>query len=118
VTKDHRVRTYALSRFEGVFIKELTSVHREGISSIDLSKNGGYMVTGGDDNLLKLWDTDASKTAPYYFQAFIGHIFPVTAVMFSPQNDRVVYSAGQKDGIYVWRFYGDTATNYYPQCEE
>lgn len=59
VTKDHRVRTYALSRFEGVFVKELTSVHREGISSMDLSKNGGYMVTGGDDNLIKLWDTDA-----------------------------------------------------------
>jgi WD40 repeat protein len=67
VTKDQRVRFYSLSRFEGLFLKELTSCHREGVSGIDLSQNGGFMITGGDDNLLKLWDTDAQKTVPYWF---------------------------------------------------
>ena len=109
------MRFYSLSRFEGVYLRELTSCHREGISGLDLSQNGGFMLTGGDDNLLKLWDSDAQKTVPYYFQAFIGHIYPVTACMFSPANNRTIYTTGEKDGIYVWRFYGDTQTNMYPE---
>ena len=59
VTKDQRIRFYSLSRFEGVFIKELTTVHREAIRTTDLSNNGGFMLTGGEDNLIKIWDYDA-----------------------------------------------------------
>jgi hypothetical protein len=34
--------------------------------------------------------------------------------MFNPQNNKTIYTSGEKDGIYVWRFYGDTSTNHYP----
>jgi WD40 repeat protein len=34
-------------------------VHRGSINSIDLSLNGGFMLTGGEDNLIKIWDYDA-----------------------------------------------------------
>lgn len=59
VTKDQRIRFYNLSRFEGVFIKELNTVHRGAIRTTDLSNNGGFMLTGGEDNLVKIWDYDA-----------------------------------------------------------
>lgn len=56
VTDDLRLRFYSLKTFEGVFLRELATVHRYGINSLDLSLNGGYMLTGGADHLLKLWD--------------------------------------------------------------
>ena len=29
--------------------------------------------------------------------------------MFNPEDNWVIYSTGDKDGIYVWKFYGETA---------
>jgi hypothetical protein len=29
--------------------------------------------------------------------------------MFNPEDNGTVYSIGEKDGIYVWKFFGDTA---------
>jgi len=67
VTADLRIRFYSLAKFEGVYLRELATVHRESINSTDLSLNGGFMLTGGNDNLLKVWDYEAQKTVPYYF---------------------------------------------------
>lgn len=67
ITADLRIRFYSLDKFEGVYIRELATVHRGAINSADLSLNGGYMLTGGDDNLIKIWDYEAQKTVPFYF---------------------------------------------------
>lgn len=67
VTKDQRIRIYSLASFEGVYLRELQTVHKGAVTCTDLSKNGGYMLTGGQDNLLKMWDYEAQKTVPYYF---------------------------------------------------
>ena len=67
VTKDQRVRVYSLNAFEAAFVRELQSVHKGAITSTDLSLNGGFMLTGGNDNLIKVWDYNATKSVPYYF---------------------------------------------------
>ena len=67
VTADQRIRFYSLARFDGIFLRELTTVHRGSINTTDLSLNGGFMLTGGSDNLLKIWDYDAQKPTPYYY---------------------------------------------------
>jgi hypothetical protein len=59
VTDDLRIRFHSLVKFEGVFLRELQTVHRGSINSIDLSLNGGFMLTGGEDNLIKIWDYEA-----------------------------------------------------------
>jgi WD40 repeat protein len=84
VTDDLKIKFYSLSKFEGVYLREVATVHRGSINSVDLSLNGGFMLSGGDDNLIKVWDYEAQKTVPYYFQAFIGHTYPITDVMFNP----------------------------------
>ena len=76
------------------------------------------MLTGGEDNLLKIWDYDAQKTTPTHFQAFIGHTYPVFHAMFNPFDNNMVFSAGENDGIFIWQFHGDTQTNYHPALEE
>ena len=118
VTKDQRIRIYSLARFEGLYLRELTTVHRGACRTTDLSNNGGYMLTGGEDNLLKMWDYDAQKTVPFFYQAFIGHTFPLVSAMFNPLDNGMVVSAAENDGIYIWGFYGDTKSNYHPTIED
>jgi len=42
-------------------------VHRGSVRSTDLSNNGGFMLTGGEDNLIKIWDYEAQTTTPTHF---------------------------------------------------
>jgi hypothetical protein len=51
---------------------------------------------------------------PAYFQAFIGHTFPLVGTMFNPDDNNMVITAAENDGIYIWDFHGDTKTDYYP----
>jgi WD40 repeat protein len=41
-------------------------------------------MTGGDDSLIKAWDYEADRTIPYFYQAFIGHTYGVSDVIFNP----------------------------------
>lgn len=47
VTKDCKVRFYSLMKYEGLFLREISSCHRGLIRSIDVSVNSGYMVSAG-----------------------------------------------------------------------
>jgi WD40 repeat protein len=67
VTKDCRIRFYSLFKFEGIFLREVANCHRGSISSMAITSNSGYFLTGGEDNLIKIWDYEAQKTHPYYF---------------------------------------------------
>jgi WD40 repeat protein len=112
MTSDCRLRFYSLARYEGLLLRELQSVHRGSITALSVSQNGGYFLTGGEDSMLKAWDYEASKTSPYFFQAFIGHTYPVRGVMFCPNDNSTIMSIGDKDGIYMWSFYGDIRTQF------
>ena len=54
-------------KYEGIFLREISNCHRGSISDIDVSLNTGYLLTGGEDNMVKIWDYEAQKTVPYYF---------------------------------------------------
>ena len=68
--------------------------------------------------MLKIWDYQAQKAAPYFFKSYIGHTHPVKAAIFNPLNNKQIFSIGSQDGIYIWDFNGDTQTNFHPQPEE
>lgn len=36
--------------------------------------------------------------------------------MFNPEDNGTIYSIGEKDGIYVWKFFGDTTAR--PENQE
>jgi WD40 repeat protein len=112
MTTDCRLRVYSLAKYEGILLREISTVHRGNITSLSVSNNSGYMITGGEDCMVKIWDYEAHKTVPYFFQSFIGHTYPVKSLMFCPTDNGVVISAGDKDGIYLWSFYGDIKTQF------
>jgi len=67
VTKDCKVRFYSLIKYEGIFLREIANIHRGSINGIDVSNNSGYLLTGGQDSMVKIWDYEAQKAIPYYF---------------------------------------------------
>lgn len=87
VTKDCKIRFYSLASYEGIFLKEVANGHRGGISGLAVSANSGYMLTGGEDNMVKIWDYEAQKATPFWFQSFIGHTYPVNGLTFNPKNN-------------------------------
>ena len=66
-TTDCKIKVYSLAKFEGILLRELSSVHRGNVVSLSMSNNSGYMVSGGEDNMIRVWDYEANKTTPYYF---------------------------------------------------
>eukprot|EP01041_Mallomonas_annulata_P006791 gene6791-13750_t len=52
--------------------------HLYGLSSVDFSDDGQYVVTGGEDSKVKLWNTSTG----FCFSTFGEHIAPVTGVKF------------------------------------
>ena len=112
VTKDCKIRFYSLMKYEGIYLREISNCHRGGINGIDVSLNTGYLVTGGEDNMVRIWDYEAQKTVPYYFQSFIGHTYPITKMIFNPKNNGQIISIGKRDGIFVWDFNGDIDGDY------
>ncbi len=46
-TVDCKVRFYSLSKFEGIFLREISTVHRGSICASTVSQNSGFLLTGG-----------------------------------------------------------------------
>lgn len=112
VTKDCRIKFYSLMKFEGIFLREVANCHRGSINGLSISNNSGYLISAGEDNMVKIWDYEAQKTVPYYFQSFIGHTYPINDIIFNPRNNEQIFSIGLRDGIYVWQFNGDIESDY------
>ena len=99
-------------KYEGIFLREVANCHRGAINGLDVTSNSGYMLTGGEDNMVKIWDYEAQKTIPFYFQSFIGHTYPITSICFNPKNNNQIFSTGERDGIFIWEFNGDVENDY------
>jgi len=73
-------------RAESYVIKQ--QGHNYGLSCLDFSPNGQLIVTGGDDNKVKVWNTSSG----FCYLTFSEHISPITAVVFS-QSGQVIISS-------------------------
>jgi WD40 repeat protein len=71
------------------------------------------MISAGQDHMIKVWDYEVQKTIPYFFQCFIGHTYPVAAILFNPTNNGQVITIGEHDGIFIWDFNGDVENDYH-----
>lgn len=116
-TTSNKIRFYDL-KIKNTYtpLREITNIHRDGINSLNFSKNGQYFITAGEDRMIKIFDSDIDKISPYYFQSFIGHTFPVKKAFFN--NNNQCFSIGGRDGIHMWTFRGDVSENYENYAED
>jgi WD40 repeat protein len=72
--------------------------HRSTIYSSVFSPNGNYIVTGGEDDAVRLWDAATGME----IRTFFGHTRYVRAVAVSPDN-RYILSGGEDKKAILWR---------------
>lgn len=112
--QDYRVKFYGLNGFEAVFIKEFSGCHPSAeISDLTVSQNSKYLVTGGSDKLIKLWEY-GTRPNTLRSQGFIGHSYPITHMSFSLDRSYLISCANGPDGIFIWKFNGDVNNSSTP----
>jgi eukaryotic-like serine/threonine-protein kinase len=75
----------------------LNEGHTEAIRTLSLSADGSLLVSGGDDNTVKLWDMTTGKLR----QTFKGHTAPVTSVALS-QDGKTLISGSEDKTLKIW----------------
>ncbi|UGX93643.1 caspase family protein [Bradyrhizobium barranii subsp. barranii] len=85
-------------------IEILTQVpHSRGISSAAFSRDGTRLLSGSEDDTLKLWDAATGRL----IRTFVGHANDVTSVAFSPDGAQLL-SGSEDRTLKLW----DAATGH------
>ena len=101
------VRFYALSKREGILIKELMNLHINNINQFITSHNYKYLISSGEEGMIKIWDMKMIFKPMQSYQQFIGHATGVRGLILM-ENKGLLISSSENSGIYFWNFLGDT----------
>ncbi|MBD2483421.1 TIR domain-containing protein [Planktothrix sp. FACHB-1365] len=71
--------------------------HTDIIQTVSFSPDGEILATGGDDNIVKLWNQDGS-----FVQELSGHQDAVMSVNFSPDGD-IIATASLDKTVRLWQ---------------
>ncbi|CAH2036810.1 unnamed protein product, partial [Iphiclides podalirius] len=82
----------------GNLARELEASKVGAINGLDISQDGELFVTGGNDQMIKLWRYQEGV----YTHTGLGHAAAVTCCRFSPDKRRIV-SACAAGGLVIWR---------------
>lgn len=102
--EEHQVLTTGTDRkigywevFDGSMIRELDGSMSGSVNAMNISANGRFFVSAGDDKLIKLWKYDEGETT----HIGIGHSAAVTGIKISP-DERFVVSVSADGAILKW----------------
>ena len=79
-----------------------TLKHTEGVNSIAFSKDGQFLISGSEDNTIKIWDI---ANQPQLIKTLTGHTDSIKAVAVSA--DGKIASAGYDNTIKLWTNSGE-----------
>lgn len=100
------VHFYSLSLYEGAFIKELTNIHMDKITQFLCTKNYKYLISGGQEGMIKIWDTKMLYKNYVSYQQFIGHPNSIKSLVCLDQKSLLV-TTSENSGIFFWNYLGD-----------
>ncbi|KAG2374703.1 hypothetical protein C9374_010447 [Naegleria lovaniensis] len=100
-TSDSKLMSICLEK--GEIISETEYAPKHNAITMDTSQNGKYLVCGGEERLLRVWNS--KDLANFSCQKFVGHSGNIKKVIFTSDCGHVI-SCGE-DGILVWTFLGD-----------
>lgn len=100
----HNHKLCYFEAFDGSTIREVVASETDPVQAVDVSPCGLYVVTGGQDRLVKLWSYNEAKL----LRKGCLHSAEITRVKFSPLSDYII-STCQDGSIFKWEFPKDLA---------
>ncbi|XP_011496716.1 PREDICTED: cilia- and flagella-associated protein 52 [Ceratosolen solmsi marchali] len=83
---------------DGLMIRELEGSGVGALNCIDISPDGKYFVTGGNDSIVKLWSYETGETS----HVGMGHAAIITACKISPDGKNIV-TVSADGAIMIWK---------------
>ncbi|KAK9500885.1 hypothetical protein O3M35_002056 [Rhynocoris fuscipes] len=84
--------------FDGSLVREIEGSKSSALNSLDISQNGEYMVTGGNDQYVKLWRYKEG----YVTHVGLGHGAAISSVKLS-SDMKVLVSCSVDGAIFIWK---------------
>ena len=106
VLDNGNINIYSLVSFEGILVKEFSNLHIEGINSLNIAKNLKYLITGGEEGIIKILCSKMLYKGYSSYQQYIGHSTGITSVVVI-EHKSLLISVSEDDGIFFWNFHGD-----------
>ncbi|PSN16635.1 hypothetical protein C7271_20120 [filamentous cyanobacterium CCP5] len=89
--------------FQGNPIGEPFLGHTDIVWSVSFSPDGQKILSGSQDNTLRVWDVQGNSTC----EPFLGHTASVLSVAFSPKDQTIVSGSGDRT-LRLWDLQGNT----------
>ncbi|XP_044754994.1 cilia- and flagella-associated protein 52 [Coccinella septempunctata] len=84
---------------DGTLVRELDASRSGAINAVDISPDGDSFVSGGNDQIVKLWKYQEGITT----HVGVGHSGVITAACFSPDGKSVV-TTDASGSVFIWKF--------------
>ncbi|NXV80804.1 CFA52 protein, partial [Atlantisia rogersi] len=104
--EEHQIITSGTNRqigywevFDGSEVREVEGSVSGSINGMDITSDGAYFVTGGDDHLVKLWDYNQGAVT----HVGVGHSGNITRLKICPGNKFIV-SVSADGAILLWTY--------------
>ncbi|MEM1134882.1 MAG: WD40 repeat domain-containing protein [Bacteroidota bacterium] len=92
---DHAIRIFSL--LDHTLLKEITTAHTNSVFSLAYTPNGQYLLSGGRDAHLKIWETKNYTC----FEDIVGHMYTINDITFMESG--AYFATCSKDkSIKVW----------------
>ncbi|CEG42655.1 Transcription factor IIB [Plasmopara halstedii] len=97
-----RDRLHIFSLPERQWVQSLSLCGQNGISSFLMSFNEKYMISGGMDGSIRVWDWDDKRRRGRIHQSFFGHTGRVNNLAITRDGQSLV-ATGNLNAISIWR---------------
>lgn len=92
---DHSIRIFDVQSLKQ---KHIIEVHQNSVFSVRYSPNYKYLLSGGRDAHLKIWNVDAAYSLQ---QSIVAHMYAINHIVFSPEGDYFLTCSMDKS-MKVW----------------
>ena len=93
-SSEYTINIYDLNLYKDIFTLR---GHTHYVQSIEFSRDDTMLVSGGNDKIIKIWDTATG----FLIRNIINDLAKIISISFSP-NNRIIASLNRRNEVAIW----------------